>query len=853
MDFALADESNDKPTDSTKSSFAADKLTLAMMLLAAGVAIIGFGLFFSAWWGGGAIGNLDALRLASREHIDGNLVTAGELAKTVELDPEIEENKEWLQLKDFLVGSGDIAKANQSIDDHQRRAALFDAVPKLQEASEVGFPPGREVQGMRLLGETFVQLGRYKDATKYLRGAIDRDPTQRRELLPILAESHLRAAQANPNQALALMDVYLQDSSLQLERRRQGELIRIKALTRLDRYKEIDSAIDTALAEVKAADLSIQAKSGDFLDRLKLARAIAQIEKTIGRYGARPIAQNEDRSTAMAELGSSISDLADLTREAVPSVAARARLWSGRAYRCQGQPEQALSEMTTVRQRRPFGGEAILGGIEELDILSRQGRGDEMLQTVRYMMREIGEEKEFDPTMISFSEFKRRLLESIDRLRDLGHFEAAIDIARTLPPLFAPSTALMQEGIAFRQWAAVTLEDGKNLNGEVSRGASVLARKRFRAAGDAFAQSAELDFDTPRYISTQWSAIDSYQRGRHFRRSIRLLEPYLRYEDRGRRPRGLVALGRALLAENEPEKAIDSFESCIVEFPRDPLRYDARLLSALAHSEIGDLEKSRTLLVDNLQDGNLTPESPAWRDSLFSLADILYRKCYENHLLATHADEDKRSDLLKENQPLLERTMRRLDESVERYWPDPRAESSAYLLARTHVLASEWPKVEAQSPDILDAARRSLRVKIDTELKDALNGFARLKQHLLDREETDRLSAGAETMLLNCFLAEADTLRELGMLEDAATAYRAMSLRYMNEPPALEAILGQARCVRDLGRVREADLLIRQAAIVLERIPDHYDEEFEKITRYNRDGWQQLLTWMNAGIKEPVG
>ena len=304
---------------------------------------------------------------------------------------------------------------------------------------------------------------------------------------------------------------------------------------------------------------------------------------------------------------------------------------------------------------------------------------------------------------------------------------------------------------------------------------------------------------------------------------------------------------------NEPEKAIDSFETCIVEFPRDSLRYDARLLSAQAHSELGELDKSRALLIDNLQDGDLTPESPAWRDSLLSLADILYRKCYENHLLALHSDEAKRLELLKENQPLLERTMRRLDEAVQRYWPDPRTESSAYLLARTHVLASQWPQYEAESPDILDAARRSLRAKIDSELKAALDGFAVLKQHLLEREETDRLSPSAETMLLNCYLSEADTLRELNMLDDAATAYRAMSLRYMNEPPALEAILGQARCVRDMGRDREADLLIRQAAIVLERIPEQYDEEFEKITRYNREGWQQLLTWMNDGIKDPVG
>jgi len=85
-------------------------------------------------------------------------------------------------------------------------------------------------------------------------------------------------------------------------------------------------------------------------------------------------------------------------------------------------------------------------------------------------------------------------------------------------------------------------------------------------------------------------------------------------------------------------------------------------------------------------------------------------------------------------------------------------------------------------------------------------------------------------------------------LEDAAAAYRAVELRYMNEPPALEAILGRASCLKGLGRPQEADLLIRQAGVVLQRIPDEWDDRFAETTRYDRDGWEQLLAWMNNRI-----
>ena len=108
-------------------------------------------------------------------------------------------------------------------------------------------------------------------------------------------------------------------------------------------------------------------------------------------------------------------------------------------------------------------------------------------------------------------------------------------------------------------------------------------------------------------------------------------------------------------------------------------------------------------------------------------------------------------------------------------------------------------------------------------------------------------------MLRNCFLAEADTLRKMKRLEEAATTYRAISLRYMNEPPALEAILGQARCAKDLGRDRESNLLIRQAAVVLQRIPNEWNGRFQDTTRFDRAGWEKLLTWMTVRLDNAVG
>ncbi len=62
--------------------------------------------------------------------------------------------------------------------------------------------------------------------------------------------------------------------------------------------------------------------------------------------------------------------------------------------------------------------------------------------------------------------------------------------------------------------------------------------------------------------------------------------------------------------------------------------------------------------------------------------------------------------------------------------------------------------------------------------------------------------------------------------------------RFSGEQPAPER----------LGRPREADMLIRQASVVLQRIPNEMDDQFAETTRYDRSGWEQLLGWMNQRI-----
>jgi tetratricopeptide (TPR) repeat protein len=855
-----------------------DTLAVALMLAATCSAVAGFGYLFSIWWQARISDNYEILRIASQEFVAGRPIVAGDLAETVELEPiddaaadadaDADESEslgpdeqaaeqtraQWNQLRSFLIGAGKVARAGVEEETRAKRRIYHEAIPYLETSREGGFPAGREVQGNRILGETLFRVGRFDEATDALQAAVDRDPRLARELLPILAKAQLNSLQPTTEQSLSNIQRFLAQPTLDDSQRREGELIRIEALIDLQRWQEAKSVIETQLAPYRSTELRLADEEVTYRDRLRLLQAILRIEQATRRFDIPTSDRYENRGAITTFLGDTITELEELQREADMQTATRARLWSARAYLLLGLQEEALTQLDAVRQQRPFGAEGVVGGLEQIELLAGQGRGIEMLQATRYVMRELGDARGYDGGLIPFDEFRRRLRNAIDQLRRRGAYEHAIDAARSLPPVFARSEALMQEGLGYQEWAQATIADGTDIGGEVARSASKLARSRYRAAGDAFAEAAKIEFSTTQYVPTLWSAIVAYQEGRHFSHCIELLESYLRHESRQRRPRGLVALGRALLAVGEADRAIDALTNCVVEFPRDPLRYDARLLAALAHADLGDLDNARKLLIDNLQDGELTPQSPAWRDSLLTLGELLYQRGYENHLLAERKNGAERLELLRANQPILEEAIRRLDEAVTRYWDTtPRAESAAYLASRTHVLAAEWPRMEAQLPDILDAAKRTLHAREKFELETALDGFNSLRKHLARREEEHRLPEKEQAMLRNCFLAEADTLREMSRFEEAADTYRAVSLRYMNEPPALEAILGQARCAKDLGRDQEANLLIRRANVVLQRIPNEWNGKFEETTRFDRNGWEKLLTWMSSRLDTTAG
>ncbi|EMI56241.1 hypothetical protein [Rhodopirellula sallentina] len=843
-------------TDDAQSDSGSSKISLSVAT--AGTAVLatmtGFAYLFSLWASSGEISPIQTLKIASSQYVAGNAVVAGELAASVELDEESETDQEWMPLHSFFIGAGQFEKAMRLESPRARRKELQEAIPPLVNAETLGFPEGRAADGHRMLGMAYHQVGDYEAAAKHLQAAIDVDLTLRGELVPILAIARARRPREDLDEAIVAIDEYLNGESLDAEHQVEANLMKIDWLIQLRRFKQAQQTIEKSYKTIAPA---LQQHAGWSLaaqDELKLKDAELVIKRMLASvnraHGERLIADIPARASKQIDadqrekLSEVLKELAVLQREAEPSLASRSRLTAAQAFLLSGQQDLALAELTQLRQQRPFREDGLEGGLSEMELLANFGKGPEAVQTAKYLVREMNQSRHLNFTQKKEAEFRARVTETLAVLRESGEYAAVVEIADSIPSLFGEAPALIEKAIAYRDWGDATLSAGRGRGDEVSREAFASARARFRGAGDAFASAAEIQFDTKEYVPTLWQAIDSYQRGRHFSKSIPLLENFLRYEDRLKQPAGLVAHGRALLAEGRPDEAMDSLQTCIIEFPRDPMRYEARLLAAQAAADSRDNEEAKRLLNENLSDGQLTPQSPVWRDSLFTLGELLYAESDLQTLAALALPLNERIEKLREIEPLLNDALRRLNEAVDRYWPLPRAQAAAYELARGQLLASRLPEAELESQDLLDAAQRDLRQKANRFRQSALDRFTAMVRFMDMEERDDDLSEKQNAILRNSLLGQADTLKSMRRYAEAAEAYRDMSLRYMNEPPALEALLGQSRMVRILGRDREADMLISQAAVVLDRISDQWDDRFDEMTRFSRDDWKNYLQWM---------
>lgn len=686
----------------------------------------------------------------------------------------------------FVEGASLLAEAEQSLDEDNsdlfRRAA-----DQLQQASQLGWPPEREADGLFWLGKSLQSCGQYSASRPVLREALAKGAAEKTAIHDLLAESCLRDAKPQYAEALHQNTLYLGDKSLTPEDRNRG----------------------------LARQATIQLRQGD------VAGCVATIEQ-IPRESPQQLAASVLRGQVLmreaAAAPPGASDAAEKYRAAIElfrNVQSRAPAEEdGRqaAYLISvclaalGDQTGAFQQFTATARRYPGTAEA-QAALVELGSLARQtGRDAEALEAHREALRSVKSLEDYSNPWVTLEVLRQRTAEAYQQWLEAGAFAACLQLVAALEPAFPAARAAELRAETHRAWGRDLLERAARRPRPEAQTMTRHGREQLRLAGRAYRHLAEIRSTTRHYLDDLWNAAECAAAGHEFSAVVATLKQYAANEPQPP-PQVAVRLGEAYLSLGRYEEAIVELRRCLEDNPRDVASFRARVIAAQAYAEIGKAKQAEQLLKENLLGDLITPASQEWRDSLFSLGRLLH------------------------SQTRYGEAIERLEEAVRRY---PEAEQMPEL---EYLAADACRRVGEALQDRSAPARNNEDAR--RYYARALDHYRNSRQQLQKRQHSLVLSAAEDLLLRNCYFAIGALLAADRQYEEAIREFSATANHYQNSPAALEAYVQMAESYRQLNRQREARVAIELARLALARIKPA--EAFAETTNYSQEEWAARL------------
>ena len=200
----------------------------------------------------------------------------------------------------------------------------------------------------------------------------------------------------------------------------------------LGRWEELNVALGKHAKQQSERDL--------LEDQTIFLRTVANICKVTAEYNLQETLKEEDREKIAEDVVSALQVLNALNQRSEKS--SEVGLWIGRLKLLQGDVTGAINAFHDVLRKnqtssvRKIGAAEIVGGLQEIELLTQSKDGDQAVQAIGYLTSEVGSREGFDHELISFRDFSQRINQSLNQLRLVGKYQAAIDAARSLPPVF---------------------------------------------------------------------------------------------------------------------------------------------------------------------------------------------------------------------------------------------------------------------------------------------------------------------------------------------------------------------------------------------------------------------------------
>jgi TolA-binding protein len=707
----------------------------------------------------------------------------------------------------FVLGAVAAREAEDSWN--KRKAPLYLAAARyLEEARNRGFPPGRNAEGLYLLGKSLYLGGQIPASRVALREALKVHRQRQTEIHGLLAGAYLHDANPKLDQALAENALFLADPRLTPAAHNEGLLQRAQILLEHDKLSECTAALDAIPAHTDLEAEAILLRGQVLMREAELLRS-------------KPEATAAERLVAEQKYQAAIKTLQlAQSRDTLSSQATRKAMYlTGICFLELGDQRAAAAQFQRTRTLHADTQEALAATFQEAELARQMQHDAEALAGYRRVLAAVTDPENFSNRWISLDQLRSRILAALQSYLSAQNFEFAVQLSRQLYPLFSRVRATELAAEAYQAWGQSLAAQADRLPAAKAAPLRQLSRTRFRQAGKLYGRLAQLQVASRQYPEQLWNCANAYFEGQDYRHAMPVFRNYLQNDFRQRHAQALLRLGEALLAVNQTDKAWEAFRQCIAFHPRDVAAARARLLASQTCTEKGDLKQAESLLRENLYGEYLTPASKEWREALFALGELL-------HLQGRYAE-----------------AVERLSEAVERYPDVPQAQQARYLLADCYRQGAKTARdqVALDQPESSRAAR--LKESRDF-LQQALHQYRRLQDALDRRQQAEESGPLEKSLLRNCYFAIGGILVDLGQYEEAVKVYAAVVNRYQDSAEALEAYVQLAGAYRRLDKPVEARSTLAQAKVVLTHMKP--DASFQQATNYNRKQWSDLLDSLSS-------
>ncbi len=737
----------------------------------------------------------------------------------------------------FILGVAmAITAANAQNPDEERNLHEI-AMRYLQEAADIGFPPGFEAEGAFCLGDSLFQIDRFAEAAPRLQTALKLKHPERASIHRMLATAYFLDSEPNLKAALLHSKALLSEKSLTDEQLEGALLQEAEIAFRLGDDALLNQALSRALDDAKNSPISFAAK-------VLRGRSLIRDSAVPGK---------ENQSAAMRqqarELLSEVIDNPKSPRE----FQAEASFFLGRLDFADGKHDPALAHFS--RARRLAGGSPLVAAItlEEGDVYlakadNRAENAASAVASFRRVLKPLDPHSPFVNPWITHNEILSRVVAATEKLLADREYASALDLNSAL-------SHATDSPESIRLTAEIEMAWGRSLQSAIQAAAEAdserlkLAREHLLRAAHAHQSLAERKLATREFATLMQQAAKLFEEGRDFESARKALTRTLDVQGRTERPETLLMLGKVLLDLDRLEEAEALLNECFLSFPRNPVSYRARMLASHALVEQGKLDEAKKLLHANLWEEDLSPDSVDWRDSMFALANLIFTQARVAYAVAKekaaipNAAKAEVSDAFDASAKLFEEAAQRLNEAVSRYSENEQAVLARYHLAECNrSLARDKLRLAENHP--IKTAQVLFEKESRAYLVMALTDLGTVQTQLNQRADTRELTPIERKLLRNCYFLSADCLfdqHDPQKYEEAIQAYADAAGRYQTEPAAIEAFVQIAACYRKLRRPSDEQTAIEQAQAMLSRLNTNAD--FSSTTRATRGEWNDYLSW----------